>query len=229
MAFEQIGVEAVIDGLSDFRRGADEFNRAISGMVKTATGAASGVGDVLGGAFGLLGSAIDLVLSPVKFVGEGLLSLGKFALNAVTGGIKFLAEGLGNVLQIALGFIVHDVFNFIIGGISDLAGQALQGAADFQTLEIQMGAFLRGMGETEEEVQIFIDWLSTLAKDSNLTNLAIGDLARGFLSLGEFGVREVQRLITATTLWTAQMGLTESQASRVIDNILQTGRSAKIT
>lgn len=302
MAFEQVGVEAVVEGMSLFNRHVGDFNKGIGGMVAAAVSTGAGI-----------------VLNPIKAFGGALL----------------------NVFETALGFITRDVFNFIAGGISRIAGQAVTAAGNFQQLEIQLEGLIaqqlrQASGTTQmveagqefveltdkqqaeleklqrqyallgpqievareklsediaegklsqAEIELrqakladmeqryaslsdtinnyqasnhqlvsvlrevrtgqislneameqagpaareLVDWIADFAAKSTITVQGMTNMVRGFLTLDGVGVDSAKRLTNAVAVWGAQMGLTEDQLGRIVDNIIQTSRSSKIT
>lgn len=86
MAFEQIGVSTVIEGLSSFRSGADQFNRSVQSMGDTAKNLASSSLSPVTSALGVFGSAIGNIGQIVT----GILTAGLF---------RDIANGIADVTR----------------------------------------------------------------------------------------------------------------------------------
>lgn len=127
--------------------------------------------------------------------------------------------------------------------LSDMERTYVSVGQQIETLQSQDGALVTvmrevvtgqiSMNEAMEQAgpaaRDLIDWIADLAARSTLTVKGMTDMVRGFLTLDGVGVESAKRLTTAVSTWGAQMGLTEAQLGRIVDNILQTGRSSKIT
>lgn len=73
-----------------------------------------------------------------------------------------------------------------------------------------------------------LDWISTFAIKTNFTTQNLSEMVRGFLSMG-LAVPVSKSLTEALGMLAGGMGLTQAQLTRLSDNIIQTGRSMKIT
>ena len=84
--FEQIGVQTVIEGLSSFKSGSNQFNRAVQSMGDTARSMAS--------------SALSPVTSALGVFGGAIGNIGQIAAGILTAGIfRDIANGLGEITR----------------------------------------------------------------------------------------------------------------------------------
>lgn len=224
---ETIGSRAILD-LSNFDANALKYIATMRKMEQASDSQSSGFAKSFGGLPNVLGAA------------RGALSS--------FGGV------LGNIFQIASGIVAANIFGNIASSISRMAGDALAAAANFQTLGIQMQGLIaiqiaeasRGtedrlgqLGERVVDVATamklargpaaeLLDWISDFAVKTPFTVQALSEMVRGFLSMG-LGVAPSKALTGAISQLGAGLGLTQPQLNRVAENIIQTGRSMKIT
>lgn len=391
MGFEQIGVSTVIEGLSTFKSGANEFNRAMDGMSGTVKDAGltwtSFLRDNLGPAMKETGSftvaikqlagewntyksslqsassetrtataAIQNSINPLQDLSRSLLDIGKHSLSGLSSSVRSFASGiasisvgaldtiwrsLGNIAQIAAGIVTTQVLFRVADAFGNIARQAFEAAANFQTLQIQIQGLIAlqiadqfaannmvsqsfgtlitltadetaklqdltlessdlhsqmellerkipqlieqfgassaevnlaqnqltrygiALGETDAQIAALnekngayvtvtklvngatldmataqsqaaeparqlLQWIEDFGIKTPFTIQQLSEMVRGFLSIG-MGIEPTKQLTNALASLGAGLGLTQAQLDRIVQNILQTSRSAKIT
>lgn len=84
------------------------------------------------------------------------------------------------------------------------------------------------MRQAKGPARELVDWISDFAVKTPFTVQQLAEMTRGFLSMG-LAVAPSKALTTALSQLGAGMGLTQDQLNRIAQNVIQTGRSMKIT
>lgn len=237
MALETVGVEAVVEGLSAFVGGVDKIN---SSMEK------------LGDTGNFLERAFDTVTNAVGSFGREIL----------------------NVVEVAVGVLLRDAFNWMIDTLKELAIQVYNVSSEFQQLKLRLYGFnlqaaidetraysdsleelgeramsgrrgqwtgLQSMVATQQE-ELYTDAVkqATLATEEQLnwimklaavTPFDATDIADTFTLARSYGFTadESKRMTENILDFTAAMGLTNVEATRIIVNFGQMVQRGKIT
>lgn len=156
--------------------------------------------------------------------------------NAVSG---FGREVL-NVVETALGVMLRDAIEFIIGKFGELVGAIIDAGTQFQTLKIRLTGL--NLNETADGIRSYsdamalavektkeeLDWLQTLG---SATPFDPAQIANTFTMARAFGFAsdEAKRLTTDIINYTAGMGLSNETLFLVIQNMGQMVQRGKIT
>lgn len=146
------------------------------------------------------------------------------------------AAGFGreilNIAEVALGVLLRDAINAVIGFLKDLIGEIIDAGAEFQTLQLRLERlnfntlidsgmeFNKAMAESVRITQEQIVWLQKLAA---LSPYDAQDIANTFTLARAYGMTadEAQRLTQNIIDFASGMGLGNTEMERIIINFGQ--------
>jgi len=157
--------------------------------------------------------------------------------SAVGGAAGFL-EKIGTI---AAGILAADVFRKIADGILSIGRQAFEAAAMFQNLEIRLSGLIArelvAEGSTNDFVEALrmagpltgdmLDWVKTEAVFSPFTVKDIATVQSLGMAMGLTG-QEAMDLTTATSNFSAGMGLSRLEMERIVYNMGQIIQQGKV-
>lgn len=200
---EQIGVTAIIEGLSTFISGMDKIQSSIEKIKPPAS--------ILQDAFGMLGEAAGNFAS---FVGDVLTyTLGGLLKDAIEGVISVIVDLTQKTIDAGIEFQ-----NLSIRLNALNLQQLTDSGVDYQA------ALAQSIEMTKDQ----IDWIQVLAIQTPFSPTTISDMYT-MIRLYENN-DEAARKLTQTTLdYAAGMVLTNDQAKRIIVNFRQMSQKGKVT
>jgi tape measure domain-containing protein len=184
------------------------------------------------GDMGKIGSAIEGVNSPVKFLGDAFGFLGD-----IMG--KF-ASWVGDVLTYTLGNLLSDAIEGVIALISQMIDKTIEAGNEFQTLTLRLnGMNLNDLiksgkdynAATTESIKLTkeqLNWLQTLAMATPYDNTDISNVYSLARSYG-FADGEARGLTGDIADFASAMGLTNQHMERIVVNFGQMKARGKIT
>jgi tape measure domain-containing protein len=169
----------------------------------------------------------------------------KGALEGVLGAIKSVVRPfssfIGDVLKIAAGVSLADVFRNIAGELRELAASALGAVSRFQELNIQFESlaardiadqFGVPMAEAFKfagvRAELLLDWIKQIAVTTPFTAETLASTLAMANAMG-LPIERAKDLTLAVGNFTAAMGLTEAHMERIIYNFGQMQAMGKIT
>jgi len=200
---QQVGVMAVVEGLSSF------------------------IGDI-----GKMNSAMD----SLKPQGNMLTSL--FA--GVGNAISSFGQSVARVAEIALGVLLRDAINAVIGKIKELVSATIEAGAEFQTLSLRLNRLnlndaLETTSDFTEATNLSIkatkEQLSWLQKLAVQTPYDAQDIANTFTLARSYGFASeaAKGLTEDISNFAAGMGLGGVEIKRIIVNMGQMVQQGKVT
>lgn len=164
------------------------------------------------------------------------------ASTAAGGGLGGLGAALGSVFAVAAGMIAADVLSKIAQGVKEIGEEAFKTTAEFQNLEIRFENLIARQLRTEDQTlsvarsfeiaegqtQSLLGWVRELS----LTNPVDPTVIANTLALAQaFGFTAGQAipLTEAILNFTAGMGLSNTEAERIIVNFGQMIQQGKVT
>lgn len=200
---EQIGVEAVVEGLTSFASDLGSMQKSIDDINPSTT--------ILGQAFSSVGDFLSGFADSVVHVAE--YAIGGLLKDAVEGAISFLGDLTNAALDSAKGLQTLELrltglntSQFVQGGMD--AASAMQAATD----------------ATKEQ----LDWLQKLSAQTSFSPDEIANtytLARTY----DFTDEQARQLTESIINFTAGMGLSDEAIKRIIINLGQMQQQGKVT
>lgn len=137
---------------------------------------------------------------------------------SLTEGIGNLGREVLNVAEVALGVMLRDAIEFVIGKFGELINAIIEAGTEFQTLKIRLTGlnlnefadgtrtFAEAMDMAQSKTKEELDWLQTLGA---ATPFDPAQIANTFTQARAFGFAsdEAKRLTTDIINYTAGMGL----------------------
>lgn len=200
---EEIGVQAVVKGLSSFLSDLGKIDQGLKGLAPS--------GNLLTNIFSGIGNA------------------------AATLGREIL-----NVAEFALGHLLADAIEFIIGKLRDLAAATFDAASEFQSMELRLNrlnlnsaiedgnSYTRAMGMATVATQEQLDWVRKLAVT---TPYDAKDIANTFTLARSYGFAAdaAKGLTRDISNFASGMGLGNTEIQRIIVNFGQMVQQGKVT
>lgn len=178
---------------------------------------------------------------------NGLLDSLRPKASLLTNAFDSISESLGrfaasvvHVVEYALGKLLADAVEFIIGKLRDLASEALEAGAAFQILSLRLQGmnmqtaidsgldYTAAMKLAEEQTKADLTWVMKLAA---VTPFDATDIANVFTLARSYGFAsdEAKRMTESTMNFAAGMGLGSEALERIIVNFGQMIQRGKIT
>jgi tape measure domain-containing protein len=199
---EQVGVQAVVQGLAAFMGDMRQVNSALDGLRPSGT----------------------LLQRMFEGLSDAVLGFGSHILN---------------VVETALGVLLRDAFNFLIGQIKDLIGAIIEAGSEFQILQLRLERLNfntliesgMDMNEaTKESIRLTQEQLGWIQRLAVMTPYDAQDVANTFTLARSYGFTadQAKRLTGNILDFTAGMGLTGQEMERIIINFGQLMQQGKL-
>lgn len=167
-------------------------------------------------------------------------SLLQQAFASLTEGIGNFGREVLNVAETALGVMLRDAIEFIIGKLGELIKAIFETGSEFQLLKIRLTglnlndfadgtrSFAEAMSMASQKTKEELDWLQTLGSATPFDPAQIANTYTQARAFG-FAADEAQRLTKDIIDYTAGMGLSNETLFLVIQNLGQMVQRGKIT
>lgn len=158
----------------------------------------------------------------------------------VTGALSALGREILNVAEYALGKLLADAIEWVIGKIKDLISETIQAGAEFQTLSLRLNRlnfnevadsaknFSEGMATATKMTQEQLLWLQKLAVTTPYDAQDIANVFTLARSYG-FAADAAKGLTEDISDFAAGMGLGNTEIERIIVNFGQMVQQGKVT